>query len=119
MKHKILDMLHLRSGTLLVGLALVLLGVVMIFCNITDKGELSLIAENVRGTVKTGLVGVTFAFLGTFIILVNTLRAPAIHKIKIKKGDSSIEWEGPTNSTSKLFARIDELVGTISDKKQA
>jgi uncharacterized membrane protein len=94
---RIVDKLHIRSGVLVVGAILVLLGVYLILSGIKDDGFIDLNSAFISGQVKSGLVGVTFAFLGFFLCALVVLIKPTTHKIKVQVGKTLIEWDGVTS----------------------
>lgn len=90
----------------------------MTIYGITDEGFIDLQPVLISGKLKTGFVGVTFAFLGAFTIAICSLVKVPHQRLKITNGESSIEWEGVVNSTRKLLIQMESMVRSLSEGRR-
>lgn len=118
MWHDILEKIHIRSMSLLLGGLFSVAGILMTYNGIRDEGFVDLQSALISGKIKTGLVGVTFAFLGAVIIAIcSTVKIPH-QRFKVSNGESSIEWEGVVNSTRKLLIQMESMIQSLSQGKR-
>lgn len=109
MLQTILDKIHIRSGVLLVAIFFSVLGVYMIMNGVKDDGFIDLSSAFVSGQVKSGLVGVTFAFLSAFLCAIVVIVKPTLHTLKITQGDTTIEWSGVSNSARAMLIQHEAM----------
>jgi len=119
MINDLLIKIHVRSGGLIVGAVLAFVGVVMVFQGISDEGFVDLHSALVNGKLKTGLVGVTFSFLGAIVSVACVLAKPTLQKLKVKKGKTSIEWEGMVNSARAMLVQMESMIQTLEAEQDS
>lgn len=118
MWYDLLEKIHIRSVSLLLGGLFAIAGILMTIYGITDEGFIDLQSVLISGKLKTGFVGVTFAFLGAFTIAICSLVKVPHQRLKITNGESSIEWEGVVNSTRKLLIQMESMVRSLSEGRR-
>lgn len=111
---RLVEKIHFRTGALLLAALFAVAGMLMVFSGIRDEGFIDLQSAVVNGKIKSGLVGVSFAFLGALIVLVCTIRRPVVQKLKIQKGAVSIEYEGTVNSPRAMLNQMESMVKLLT-----
>lgn len=112
---QLLRKIHVRSGALLIGAFFAAVGVLMIFQGIIDDGFIDLQSAIVSGKVKSSLVGVSFSFLGALIVIACVITKPTIQKLKVQKGNNTIEWEGVSNSARTMLVQMESMVKALEE----
>jgi hypothetical protein len=118
MLEQLVAKMHVRSAAVLIGAFFAVVGVIMIFHGIRDEGFIDLQSALVNGKVKTGLVGVTCAFLGAVVVVACVLTRPTLQKLKVKKGDASIEWEGVGNDARALLVQMESMAKVLYEDRR-
>jgi hypothetical protein len=118
MWYDLLEKIHIRSVSLLLGGLFAIAGILMTIYGIKDEGFIDIQSAIISGKLKTGFVGVTFAFLGAITIVICSLVKVPHQRLKITNGESSIEWEGVVNSTRKLLIQMESMVKSLSEGRR-
>ena len=118
MWYDLLEKIHIRSMSLLLGGLFAIAGILMTIYGIKDEGFIDLQSALISGKLKTGFVGVTFAFLGAITIAICSLVKVPHQRLKITNGESSLEWEGVVNSTRKLLIQMESMVKSLSEGRR-
>ena len=107
---KLLEKIHVRSGALIIAAFFAFVGVIMIFQGMHDEGFIDIKSAIISGKIKSGFVGVTFAFLSVILSIVSIIIKPTAQKLKVKRGDFSIEWEGVIKSSNAIMDQIQSMM---------
>jgi hypothetical protein len=117
MIEQLLGKMHIRSGALLVGAFFSVVGVLMIYHGVKDDGFIDLQSAVVSGQIKSGLVGVTFSFLGALIVIACVISKPTIQKLRIQKDKNIIEWEGVINSARAMLVQMETMARALEENQ--
>jgi len=98
----ILDRINVKSVSLLVAILMIMSGIFMIMLGIKDDGFVDIKSALVNGQIKSGFVGVILVFFGTLIVMTTLMTRRGLHKVTIKNGKNTINWEGPVTSVKSL-----------------
>ena len=93
----------------------------MIYKGIKDEGSIDIKSTFVSGQLKSGFVGVVLIFLSSVITITGLMNKgyPPKQKLKIRKGDMELEWEGDLyywNESKNILDVISAITEQVLDE---
>ena len=109
---------NVRGISMLIALVIAISGSVMIYKGIKDEGAIDIKSPFVSGQLRSGFVGVVLIFLASAICITGlmTRGERPRQKIKLRKGDMELEWDGDLyywNESRNILDIVDSITQMV------